>query len=59
MGANPTQAQGFLVFLLSMTLLAGGLATGGNVLLLLGALALLAGAVVLFTKCKPWEHDED
>ena len=57
MGANTTQAAGLLVFLLAFTCLAAGLAGGGFILLVL-AVAMLAGSAFLFMKCKPWEHQD-
>jgi hypothetical protein len=58
MGANPTQAQGLVLFLIAFVCLAVALATGNLLFVALFA-ALLAGAVVLFLKCKPWEHNEE
>jgi len=58
MGANPTQAYGFAVFLIAFTLLAGAFATGGGIIYIVGFLVCLAVSVVLFRKCKPWEHRE-
>jgi hypothetical protein len=57
MGANSTQAGGVTVFLLAFVLLAYGLADGGILFELIGAV-LLAAAAGLFLKCKPWEHTE-
>ena len=59
MGANPTQAQALVLFLLAFTLIAAGLAADINYLYVLIGLALLAAAVALFLKCKPWENAED
>ena len=59
MGANPTQAQGIVLFFLAFILLAGAFAAGGSFLFIIGGLALLAGACALLIKCKPWEHRED
>jgi hypothetical protein len=59
MGANPTQAQGLVVFLIGFTLLAGAFAAGGNMLLLLGGLVLSAVSAGIFLRCKPWEHSAD
>jgi hypothetical protein len=59
MGANPTQAQALVLFLLAFTLIAAGLAADINYLYVLIGLALLAGSVALFLKCKPWENAED
>ena len=59
MGANPTQAQGVALFLLAFTLIAAGLAADINYLYVLIGLALLAGSVGLFLKCKPWENSEE
>jgi len=58
MGANPTQAQGLVMFILAFDLIAAGLASGGSVMYILIGLALLAAACGLFMKCKPWEHRE-
>ena len=58
MGSNPTQARGVVVFFLAFVLLAGGLASGRAILLLAG-LAVLGVSVVIFLRCKPWEHQED
>ena len=59
MGANPTQATGIIVFFFAFVLLAAGLAAGGSLLLILGAIAVLAVSSGILMKCKPWEHKED
>ena len=59
MGANPTQAQGVVLFLIAFVLIAAGLAEDINYLYLLIGLVLLAGSIALFLKCKPWEHNEE
>jgi hypothetical protein len=59
MGANSTQAQGVALFLLAFVAIAAGLAADINYLYVLIGLALLAGSVGLFVKCKPWEHNEE
>ena len=59
MGANPTQAQGVVLFFIAFVLLASGFAAGGNFMYIIAGLAMLAGACALFMKCKPWEHRED
>ena len=56
MGANPTQAQGIVLFFVAVTAIAAGLATGGNVLYIVIGLALLAASCGLFMRAKPWEH---
>ena len=58
MGANPTQAQGLVLFILAFVLIAAGLASGGSVMYILIGLALLAAACGLFMKCKPLEQRE-
>jgi hypothetical protein len=59
MGANPTQAQGFALFLVAFVLIAVGMATGMNFLYILPGLILLGLSCALFLKCKPWEHIEE
>jgi len=59
MGANPTQAQGVALFFVAFTLIAAGLSADINYLYVLIGLALLAGSIGLFLKCKPWEHSEE
>jgi hypothetical protein len=59
MGANPTQAQAMILFLVAFVFIAAGLAANVSLLYLLVGLALLGGSVALFIKCKPWEHSED
>jgi len=59
MGANPTQAQAIVLFLVAFTLIAVGLAADVSLISLLLGLALLAGSIALFVKCKPWEHGEE
>jgi glucose dehydrogenase len=59
MGANPTQAQALLLFVIGFTLAAAGFSLGGNVILIILGLALAAGSIVIFRKCKPWEQRED
>ena len=59
MGANATQAQGFALFLIGFVFVSAGLAADINFLYLLVGIALLAGSMVLFLKCKPCEHIED
>ena len=58
MGTNLTQAGALVLFLIAFTLIAVGLAADINYVALLGGLAMLAGSIVLFLKCKPWEHNE-
>jgi hypothetical protein len=58
MGANSTQAQAIALFLSAFVFIAAGLAGDINFLWLVVGIALLAGSVVLFLKCKPWEHNE-
>ena len=58
MGANPTQALAFLVFLIAFVLIAYGLFTGGSVLFLILGLIVLGVSVAIFLKAKPLEHLE-
>jgi hypothetical protein len=57
-GANSTQAQGVALFLIGFTMAAAGLARGFSILLIVGGVILIGASVVLFQKCKPWEHEE-
>ena len=59
MGANPTQAQGVVLFLIAFTLIAAGLAADVSYLLVGLGVLLLGASVMLFLKCKPWEHNEE
>jgi len=59
MGANPTQAQGVVLFFIAFTLIAVGFAADISMIALLAGLAVLAASVALFLKCKPWEHREE
>jgi hypothetical protein len=58
MGANPTQAQALVLFLVAFICIAGSFAADLNWLLMILGLALLGASAVLFLKCKPWEHKE-
>lgn len=59
MGANPTQAQGIVLFLVAFTLISIGLAQAyGVVFLILGVIAL-GLSCTLFLKCKPWETKDN
>ena len=59
MGANPTQAQGVVLFLIAFLLISVGLAADINYIALAVGLLALGGSVMLFRKCKPWEHSEE
>jgi hypothetical protein len=58
MGANPTQALAFLLFLIAFVLFAAGLFNGGSILLIILGLVALAASVAVFLKAKPLEHIE-
>jgi hypothetical protein len=58
MGANPTQAQALVLFLIAFVFIAGGLAANIGYLYIVVGLALLGASIALFLKCKPWEHQE-
>ena len=59
MGANPTQAQGVALFLIAFTLIAAGLAQDVGYLLIGVGVLTLGASIMLFLKCKPWEHNEE
>jgi len=59
MGANRTQAQGVVLFLVAFTFIAYGLAEDVSVIALLLGFATLAASIGLFVKCRPWEHREE
>ena len=59
MGSNPTQAQGFLLFMTGFTLTAAGFSIGGNLLLVVGGVVVMGVSIALFLKCKPWEEEEE
>lgn len=58
MGANPTQAAGVLLFMVAFVFVGLALFSGGSILWLVVAAAILAGSIGLFLKCKPWENVE-
>ncbi|MGA2327022.1 MAG: hypothetical protein ABSH05_12130 [Bryobacteraceae bacterium] len=59
MGANPTQALGIVVFLLSFVVMAGSFAMGGNLALLLISIVILVLSAGILLKAKPWEEMEE
>ena len=59
MGANSTQAQALILFLIAFICIAGSFAANLNWLLMILGLVLLAAAIALFLKCKPWEQREE
>ena len=59
MGANPTQAQGIVLFFIAFALIAAGLAADINYLAVGLGVLVLGGSCMLFLKCKPWEHNEE
>jgi len=59
MGANPTQAQGVVLFFVAFALIALGLAADVSILALGLGILLLGASIMLFLKCKPWEHTEE
>ena len=58
MGVNPTQAQAVVLFIVAFTLISAGMAMGGNFLAIALGVVLLGVSIMLFLKCKPWEHNE-
>ena len=59
MGANPTQAQGVCLFFIGFILIAAGFAADVNYLALALGFASVGASIILFLKCKPWEHNEE
>ena len=59
MGANPTQAQGVCLFFIGFILIAAGMAMNANVIAFVSGAVLVGASVMLFVKCKPWEHNEE
>jgi len=57
MGANSTQAVGVSAFLIAFTLISAGIAWSGILVSLVG-IVLLAVALGVFRKAKPWEEAE-
>ena len=58
MGANPTQALAFLLFLVAFTVIGAALFAGGNALLMILGLVLLGSSIAIFLKAKPLEDLE-
>jgi hypothetical protein len=58
-GANSTQAQAVCLFLIAFTLIAAGLAADVSFLMVGLGVLVLGGSVMLFLRCKPWEHKEE
>ena len=59
MGANPTQAQGVVLFLIAFVLIAAGFAADVNYIAVTIGVLMLGASIMLFLKCKPWEHNEE
>lgn len=59
MGANPTQAQALCLFFIAFGLIAAGLAADVSFIALVLGILTLGASVMLFVKCKPWEHNEE
>jgi riboflavin transporter FmnP len=59
MGANPTQAQGVVLFFAAFVLIAAGFAADISIVPVLIGLVLLGVSIARFLKCKPWEHSEE
>jgi hypothetical protein len=56
MGSNSTQGWAVLVLLLAFTALSISLFFEGSIVFLLLAVVTMAGAIALFRKAKPLEH---
>jgi hypothetical protein len=59
MGANSTQAQGVVLFFIAFTLIGAGFAADINFIAVVFGLIALGASIMLFLKCKPWEHNEE
>ena len=59
MGANPTQAQGVCLFFIAFALISAGLAADINYIAVILGVLILGASIMLFLKCKPWEHSEE
>jgi hypothetical protein len=59
MGANPTQAQGVCLFFIAAALISVGLAADINYIAVILGVLILGASIMLFLKCKPWEHNEE
>ena len=59
MGANPTQAQAVCLFFIAFGLIAAGLAADVSFIALILGVVALGASIMLFAKCKPWEHNEE
>ncbi len=58
MGANPTQGQAVVLFLVAFTLMSVGIAREFSLIYFVPGLICLAASIALFLKCKPWEQTE-
>lgn len=58
MGANSTQAQALILFLAAFICIAGSFAANLNWLLMIIGLVVMAAAIALFLRAKPWEQKE-
>ena len=59
MGANPTQAQALVLFIVAFSCISAGFAADINFILVGLGVLMLVGSALLFLKCKPWEHNEE
>jgi hypothetical protein len=48
-----------VLFFIAFTFIALGLAADVSYIAILVGLVALAASIVLFLKCKPWEHNEE
>jgi hypothetical protein len=59
MQTNPTQRQGLLLLVIGLALIAVGFNRGGNLILVLGGIGFLSGAVSVLARHKPWAREKN
>jgi hypothetical protein len=59
MGANPTQAQAIVLCFVAFTSMAAGFAADISYIAVIFGVGALGASIMLFLKCKPWEHKQE